>query len=209
MEMSRRGENPFDEPTERLKSSDPEKIAPLSGATWEPGGVSGRLLLPVLGGTFEVAWPDITIDGPPLTASFSMKLLSLIYLCTTDGTLPSGTWIAYRELPGGRFYEPVVQRSIEAPLAQAYAFDTTHFAAAARRLGGNALSLGDVSCSIPMFPNVLLAFIVWRGDEEFPARAQVLFDSCDTRHLSAFDLRMGAQEISSRLIKIGTELSGG
>jgi hypothetical protein len=29
----------------------------------------------------------------------------------------------------------------------------------------------------------------------------VLFDSNSTRHLSAFDLRMGAQEISSRLIK--------
>jgi len=38
-------------------------------------------------------------------------------------------------------------------------------------------------------------------DEEFPARVQVLFDSESVRNLNAFDLRMGASEIASKLLK--------
>ena len=50
-----------------------------------------------------------------------------------------------------------------------------------------------------------MGFILWRGDDEFPARVQALFDSCSTHHLNAFDLRMGAQEISSLMMKAAGE----
>ncbi len=199
----KKGENPFDEPTRKLKTADPASVAAKAGARWEPSGDGGRLLLPVLGGIASVAWPQADVDAPEGLDSFSLKLLSLIYLVSSDGTPPSGKWVAYRELSGGRFYEPVVKRSVEDPLALAFGSDPGGFAAACASLGGAVLSLGDASCSFTLFPNVLLAFILWRADEEFDARAQVLFDSNDTRHLNAFDLRMGAQEISSRLIKAG------
>jgi Domain of unknown function (DUF3786) len=198
-----RGENPFDEPTRRLKAADPASVAEKAGGTWEPAGEGGRLLLPALNGTVSVSWPDVRVEAPGGLDSFSLKLLALIYLANADGTAPSGTWVAYRELPGGRFYEPVVKRSVEDPLALAYGSDPEGFTSACAALGGTGLSLGDASCAFALFPNVLLAFILWHADEEFDARAQVLFDSNDTRHLNAFDLRMGAQEISSRLIKAG------
>lgn len=202
-----RGENPFDEPMKRLRSCDPEKLALKTGVRWEPAGVGeGRLLLPVLGDIFEVAWPDISIEAPPELASFSLKLLALLYLAGTDGTPCTGTWIAYRELPGGRFYEPVVKRSVEDPLALAYADDISALEPASAAYAGKPLDLGDAAFSFALFPGVLMAFIVWKADEEFGARAQVLFDSSCTHHLSAFDLRMGAQEISTRLIRAGSEV---
>jgi len=204
-----RGENPFDEPVRILRSSDPAAIASKAGGRWELSGKNeGRLLLPVLGKTFTVVWPEVAVEAPPGLDSFTLKLLALIYLTASDGTPSSGNWVAYRELPGGRFYEPVVKRSVEDPLAEAYAGVLTGFGPACETLSGKRLSLGDVSCSFALFPNVLLAFIIWKADEEFSARAQVLFDSTCNRHLNAFDLRMGAQEISSRLIRAGREARG-
>jgi hypothetical protein len=198
------GENPFDEPVRKLKSLDPNKLAVVAAARWEAaGGNNGKLILPVLGEAIAITWPDIKIKAPPGLNSFSLKLLSLLYLAQTDGTPPEGKWIAYRELPGGRFYEPVVKRSVEEPLAQAFSDDVGGFGRSCETLSGSPLQLGDASYCFALFPHVLLAFIMWKADEEFPARAQVLFDSASIKHLNAFDLRMGAQEISSRVIRAG------
>jgi Domain of unknown function (DUF3786) len=205
-----RGENPFDEPVRILKSADPRKLAVDAEARWEAAdGDSGKLLLPVLNDTVTVLWPEVKIEAPPGLDSFSLKLLSLLYLANTDGTPPSGQWIAYRELPGGRFYEPVVKRSVEDPLAQVFSDDLESFTKACRKLSDRPLSMGDTAFSFALFPHVLLAFIMWGADEEFPARAQVLFDSASVKHLNAFDLRMGAQEISLRIIRAGGGGSGG
>jgi hypothetical protein len=199
---SQKGENPFDEPASKLRASDPEEVARKAGAQWRGSGHgAGELVLPVLGGEVSVRFPEVAVEAPGSLGSFSIKLLSLLYLATTDGTPPSGEWVAYRDLPGGRFYEPVVRRSVDEPLLEAYGSDPEGFLKACALWGGEPAPFGDAACSFALFPKVLVTFIVWRGDEEFGARAAVLFDSNSTRHLSAFDLRMGAQEISSRLIK--------
>ena len=199
----KRGENPFDDPARKLRSSDPETVARKAGAAWEASGEGGLFHLPVLGRAFFISWPEVSVEAPGALDSFSLKLLSLLYLVQTDGTPPTGTWVAYRELPGGRFYEPVVKRSVEDPLARAYGSEIAGFAPACEALFGEPLSMGDSAYSFALFPNVLLAFILWRADEEFGARCQVLFDAGGSRHLSAFDLRMGAQDISTRLIRAG------
>lgn len=204
----RRGENPFEEPARKLRASDPELVAGRAGCGWKPGSGGGTLFLPVLGGTFEVTWPEVSVKAPPGLGSFTLKLLSVLYLAGSDGSAPSNSWLAWRELPGARFYEPVVQRSVEAPLARAFGDDLEGFLEACGLLSGERLSMADASFSFALFPNVLLAFMLWRADEEFPARARVLFDSNATRHLTPFDLRMGAQEIASRLVKARGEARG-
>lgn len=203
---SRKGENPFDEPVRILRDSEPEEVASRAGARWLGSGPgAGEMSLPVLCGEVTVRFPDVEVDASPPVSSFSLKLLSVIYLSTTDGTAPSGDWLAYRDLPGGRFYEPVVRRSVEEPLAHAFGEDPGRFREACAAWGGAEEHFGDASCSFSLFPNVRLIIILWRRDDEFPARVQALFDSNSTHHLNAFDLRMGAQEVSSRLIK---ELKG-
>jgi hypothetical protein len=197
-----KGENPFDEPTRKLRQADPVKVAETAGARWEPDGPgAGWIVLSVLSGETRVAFPEVEVDAPRPIGTFSLKLLSLLYLAGTDGEAPSGRWLAYRELPGGRFYEPVLRRSVEAPLATRFGGDREGFIKACAGLGGKEEEFGDAACSLELFPLVRVAVILWLGDEEFPARAQFLFDSNSTRHLNAFDLRMGAQEISSLMMK--------
>jgi len=195
-------ESPLEAPTRALETSDPAKIARNAAVDWQDTGTGeGIWSVRVLNGTVEVGYPVVTVRAPRELDTFPIKLLTLLYLVNSDGTKPSGAWIPFRDLPGGRFYEPVVQRSVEEPLAEAFGENAEGFGSAALSLGGKRLDFGEASYSFSLFPGVLICFVLWTGDDEFPARAQVLFDSNCPRHLCAFDLRMGAQEISGKMVK--------
>jgi Domain of unknown function (DUF3786) len=205
MDIEKWGDSPFDEPRAVLESADAAQVASYAGAFWFPGDAgSGRMVVPVLSGEVEVRFPEISVEAPPELGSFVLKLLTLLYLSKTDGTRPSGNWIAYRELPKGRFYEPVVKRIVEDPVARVFGTaDPRVFQEACLSIGGKPEEFGDVGFSFALFPRVTLCFILWLGDSEFEPRAQVLFDTACPHHLNAFDLRMGAQEVSGRLTKKG------
>lgn len=203
MDIERRGGDPFAEPVAILKNSDPAAVAMKAGALFRSGEEGKAFVdLPTLNGKFTVAWPGIEVTSEPeKLSSFSLKLLALLYLANTNGAEPTGEMVAYRQIPDGLFYEPVVQRSVEAPLAEAFGKDVAGFSASCESLGGRKSGHGDASYAFDLFPGVIIEFLLWREDDEFPARLQVLFDSGDTNHLGAFDLRMASQEISSRLLK--------
>jgi len=202
IDESRRGENPFEEPARKLRGMDPEEVAARTGGRFRAGpDGTGEVVVPVLSWTVKVAFPAVDVTADPRVDSFTFKLLTLLYLSNSDGLAPTGEWVAYRELAGGRFYEPVVRRSVEDPLARRFGLDAGTFLAACAAAGGRPEPLGDASCSFDLFPLVRAAFLLWRADEEFEARVQVLFDSGATHHLNAFDLRMGAAEIASLLLK--------
>lgn len=202
IDEDQRGENPFDEPVRKLRGMDPRALAEKAVARWEEAdGGAGLLVVPVLSSSIGVRFPGIEVEAEAPVGSFSLKLLTLLYLSGTDGTAPSGDWVAYRELAGARFYEPVVKRSVEDPVALRYARDEEAFREACASAGGEPEDLADAAYSFYLFPLVRVAFLLWRADEEFAARARVLFDSNSTHHLNAFDLRMGSAEIASRLLK--------
>nr|NIP92808.1 DUF3786 domain-containing protein [Akkermansiaceae bacterium] len=50
-------------------------------------------------------------------------------------------------------------------------------------LGGWALSFGDASVELLPLPRIPVSLILWKGDDEFPSRADLLFDSSCEMHL--------------------------
>jgi hypothetical protein len=46
---------------------------------------------------------------------------------------------------------------------------------------------GDISYEIPVFPRLRLLYILWRGDEEFPANGTILFDRYANAYLHTED----------------------
>ncbi|MBN1289896.1 MAG: DUF3786 domain-containing protein [Actinobacteria bacterium] len=199
--MSDNGLSPFDKPIEELKSKNPVQVSGDAGVGWSDyGDGTGTFHVPVLNDEIKIGYPGISIEAPGHLQRFTLKLLTVMYLAGADGTyVPSGEWIAYRDVPEGRFYEPVVMRSTEDPLAKLFGADLDHFREASLELGGVKQELGDGSYSFAMFPKVVYCVIVWRGDDEFPARARVLLDSSSHHHLGAFELRMGAEELYKML----------
>ncbi|MDD5748690.1 MAG: DUF3786 domain-containing protein [Actinomycetota bacterium] len=194
--------SPFDEPKEILKSLPPEVVAKRAKVKWEQTkqGV-GKFLVSVLAGTITVSIPEFETFAPVELSSYSMSLLTLIYLSRASGTPPTGKWISFREITGGMFYEPVFQRSVENPVATRFGDDIESFRQKSMQLGGKREDMGDLSFTFSLFPLIKICFVLWKSNIEFPSRCVVLFDSAAPKHLGAFELRMGAQEICSRLIK--------
>ncbi|MBN2167774.1 MAG: DUF3786 domain-containing protein [Actinobacteria bacterium] len=202
--MSNNGLSPFNKPVEELESKDPAQVSLDAGVEWiDSGDGTGVLLVPVLNDEIRIGHPDISIEAPEMLHRFTIKLLTIMYLAGADGNYaPSNEWVAYRDVPEGRFYEPVVMRSAEDPLARLFGADLDAFEESALKLGGAKQEFGDRSYSFALFPKVLYCIIIWKGDDEFPARARILLDSSSHHHLGAFELRMGAEELFRLLEKV-------
>jgi hypothetical protein len=71
---------------------------------------------------------------------------------------------------------------------------------AARALDGEPLALGDVAVRIPALPRVPIAYVLWRGDEEFPPGVSVVFDASVEGYLDAEVLTALAELTSRRLV---------
>lgn len=65
-------------------------------------------------------------------------------------------------------------------LAEKYDKDIDGFFARGAEFGGEAVAQGDAAVRLLPFPRVPVVITIWRSDEEFDARAELLFDSsCD------------------------------
>jgi hypothetical protein len=73
-------------------------------------------------------------------------------------------------------------------------------------LGGFSAQLADFAVTIPAFNRVPVTLVVWKGDEEFPSDASVLFDSTKNEYLPAEDIIVVCQTSSGKMIRIQQSL---
>ena len=55
--------------------------------------------------------------------------------------------------------------------------------AAGAALGGTAVAYGNAAMQLSPLPKVPVTILLWTEDDEFPARADLLFDATCTAHL--------------------------
>ena len=67
-------------------------------------------------------------------------------------------------------------------VAHHFGSNPKHLLEAGAELGGKAASHGDAAITIPTFPRLPVTVILWVGDLEFPARAQLLLDETAPQH---------------------------
>jgi hypothetical protein len=107
----------------------------------------------------------------------------LSYLVNTKEIVPSGRLIKPENIRGGEFF---FQGSHMLPLnkvADKYGNDKEGFIAKGKELSGRLLEFGDASFELLPMPRIPVTLILWLSDEEFPARADLLFDSTCEIHL--------------------------
>jgi len=68
-------------------------------------------------------------------------------------------------------------------LAKIYGEDTSSFFQKGRELCAKAEPYGDASIRLFPLPKIPVTLILWLGDDEFPARTDLLFDSTADIHL--------------------------
>jgi hypothetical protein len=160
-----------------------------------------QLVIPSFGGKVEVLMPEGRITVPSHLDSLSLRVLSLRYVRLSCGVPESGEWVAYRDLPGGRFYAATIAPTIERPLAEIYGYRRGALGEAAIRLGGSRAEFGDESFIFHAFPRVPLLLVLHWGDEEFPPECRILFDRCCPHYLNTDDLKVLATQLAAYLMK--------
>ena len=88
----------------------------------------------------------------------------------------SGKWISYAELPYGMLHYRPFQTEAVVPLAETFGGQPGRLLQLSRALGGQEIGIGDVGIVIPVLPRLPVAVILWTADEEFPAKANMVFD---------------------------------
>jgi hypothetical protein len=128
-------------------------------------------------------------------------LAALLYLLNAKTGQPTRSWISEKELKGGTtFFRGPHALQVE-EIQRAFGKNPEAFARAGRRLGGINLFFGDKAFALTAFPKVPLGYVLWKEDEEFPARVSVLFDSTIQRHFSLDGIWCLVAEVSQRILE--------
>lgn len=165
-----------------------------------------QIQLTYWGTAVGISWPDLKArkleDGSECSVYDAGMLL--YYLREADGTPIADRWIGYRELPGGSFYSQAFQGYSGERLARTFGKQPEAYVQAAQALDGIPLTaLPGVAFAFLPIPRIRLAAILYPGDEEFAARASVLFDAAASHYMTTDGLALLGAGLVGRLIQAG------
>ncbi len=191
----------FDFACASLKETDPEERARKAGGIYEKEEDGGKIIVDFFSEPYPIRFPRTEFDSPQKkTISLVTRVLVLHYLLRADGSPLAGRWIGYKEIPGGLLYSGVFARRVTEPLERKFGRSAKGFKEAGLRLGGKSADVGDASFSLRAFPYVPLQYVLWEGDDEFPAAVQLLFDASVEHYLPLEDIVVLGQVVTGRLI---------
>lgn len=177
---------------EALRGKDPQKVAEMSGAGFkkEKNGKDVLTLL-FLNEEITISWPGLEFhyvkDGSEVP--IQQQVLLLHYLDFSGFVNVSDEWIAYQEIPDGKFYLDAFIRRAKNPMVSGFGHQTRRLLELTEAVyGGTAIEQGDVGIRIQALPKIPVALILYEGDDEFPPDGTILFDRSISRILSAEDV---------------------
>jgi hypothetical protein len=129
-----------------------------------------------------------------------LELLVLVYFLKAGPGPIDHEMIGVQQLKDSHFFQGPHEFRLESLLAR-YGFDPKGFKDAAEFLGGQPITLADISYRIPALPKVPLYYLFWEGDEEFEPRISILFDRSVEKHLSADAIWGLVNLVSDALLK--------
>ena len=164
------------------------------------GELRGReLVLPSAGQETLVDLGDRTVTAPDiLGGGWGLATLHHLKGCLTWKM--DDEWTSFDMIPSGRpFAEAFRQRALT-PLTERYGRSPGDLMRDVSLLGGTHIEMGDAAANVQAFPRLKIAIAVWRGDDEVPGRAILLFDSGGARTLPPEDLAEVGISIAQALL---------
>lgn len=121
---------------------------------------------------------SVTRQGGSFGGEWDRQLpfLLLAYLTKASGSDLGGQMVSPRELTRGQDLFQGKNAIDVTDLEKTFGEDPERFLEASRRLGGRETGKADVSALFEVFPKLPVEFLLWRVDEEFPAKVTVLLD---------------------------------
>lgn len=184
---------------EAFSRKDPGRAAEKAGAEL----VGRKLILPHLDRhiVLDLDTHEFTIRETGEEAQIWLNILAIHYLNNADGRQPLGKLKHFREFKEGSFYEPAFNRRTRDILIAVFGDDPAPMIEAGKKLAGKIIGSADAAVELNYFPMLPITCLVWRGDEEFPAEASVLFDETAELFFSAEDMAVAGQMAVLELMK--------
>ena len=190
-----------EEAKEVLRQRKPSKLVMYSGCEQD---ADGDFRLSFFWQEYVISSTDFTVrrakdDAEP--SSFVQSLI-LSYLVTADGTTPSRRWIGFRELPEGMFYVQAFRGYTGIRLVRQLEGGIEAFRRGAESLESKPLEeIGDAGYVFSLLPRIRVAVVYWRGDEEFPSQARVLFEDTAAHYMSTDGLAILGSHLVGQILK--------
>jgi hypothetical protein len=169
---------------QQLSAMKPAEVCRRTLAQWN--GEKGCYRLTAWGGEYEVdPKPGEIRPGSAGTRAVSNESgLTIIFYLLGGQDLPlTGEWISEKDIPGGEGFFRGPHAVPSHLITDRFGEDVEGFRAVCARLGGKPLDMADAAYVFRILPRVPAAVLLWRGDEEFPAEAKLLFDRMIGAHL--------------------------
>ena len=180
---------------EELSGVYPDQIANLSGVELLQSSQGEKFFsLNFLEKEIVISWPDLAVSARQRGEDLSIQqqVLLLHYLRGAGSASHprlTGEWIAFQDIPDGRFYLDAFLKRAKVPLVGAFGNRPEKLIeVAAEAYGAVPFDHGDGSVLVKALPLIEVALILWKGDEEFPPEGNVLFDKNISGILSAEDV---------------------
>jgi hypothetical protein len=145
---------------------------------------TGEVQIPFLGTTFLLSNEGVRrSDGQGFKDATGSVLIH--YVLKGSRCRPAGKFVPFADLAGPLFKQGSYSSgALELPLIKRFQGRVTELLIAAASLGGRRggeAGLGSVSLIFDLLPHILLQLIFYDRDDEFPARATLLFDTNSTQ----------------------------
>ena len=186
------------------KIADIEQQCLKSGAQYLEIDSKKVIIIEYLNQSYLISLPDIEISlmNSQEAVPIKDKILMLHYLVSAKGTPLSNKLIAYKELPGGISYLPTFSKRAIKPLVDHFGKEPHRLIDIAGKLGGCKVDYGDVAVIINAFRRVPITLVLWWGDEEFPPRGNIMFDSTISDYVSTEDITVLCETIAWTLVRL-------
>ena len=176
-----------------LSQRDPHLLADLAGALIHTDSQGNKMMsLNFLNKEITMTWPglDVSFKDSEEELPIQTQVLLLHYLDgVRTGSHLRGEWVAFQDIPDGRFYLDAFLKRAKDPLVKTFGSKPELMVElATEALGAEPYEYGDFSVVLKAFPLVPVALIIWEGDEEFPPEGNILFDRSISDILSAEDI---------------------
>jgi len=147
---------------------------------------AGEAKVPFLGATFLISNAGVRrSDGKIFKDAIGSVLIH--YILKGRSSRPAGKFVTFAELAGPLFKQSSYSSSaLERPIIKRFQGCVPELFEVAASYGGRKggeAGLGSVSLIFDLLPHVLLQLIFYDRDEEFPARATLLFDLNSTQFI--------------------------
>ena len=170
----------------------------LEGLALQDGTVS------LLGEDYQVRAKEraVLLCGAPAGQMQAVLILHYLIGLLQHGYLPRGEWISFKDTRDGKLFWPAFQESAIKPLVQSFHRDPEGLIRVMQeRLGGRKVEGGDVAVELATFPGVFVRLIFWKGDEELPPEASLLFDRSLKEIYSTEDVAVLLMDVVQKAIE--------